>query len=110
MRGARPGDARPPARAREGVMGLFYNLGRLVGTNLRKAGWVARSLAGTEAEALQAEAAVGRDLAADFLREAEPDEDPAVGSLLADLSARLAGGLRQRRAFSVRAVRASEVN
>ena len=38
--------------------GFFYNLGQRVGTNLRKANWVLRSLTGTEAEAVQEKRAI----------------------------------------------------
>jgi predicted Zn-dependent protease len=91
--------------------GFFYNLGKSVGANLRKARWVYSSLTGTEADAIRAENAVGRDLAQGFVRQAELDADPAVQQALTDIGARLArrveGGQRQ---FSVRAVRTPEVN
>jgi predicted Zn-dependent protease len=93
------------------MAGFFFNLGRMVGGNLRKANWVYRSLAGTEAEAARAEAAVGRDLARAFVEQAELDRDPAVQALLADLSGRLAGALRRPLyPFTVRCVQAPDVN
>src|SRR5262249_908385 len=70
-------EGRSPRAAEESRMpGFFYQIGRLVGSNLRKANWVARSLAGTEAEAARAEHAVGRDLAASFLESAPLDDHP----------------------------------
>jgi predicted Zn-dependent protease len=91
--------------------GFFYHLGRNVGTQLRKANWVLRSLTGTEAEAIQAEYAVGRDLARALLAQVEPDPDPAVAQLLEDVGSRLAGRVKDRqRRFHFRATRSPEVN
>ncbi len=90
---------------------FFYNLGRMVGPNLRKANWVFRSLTGTEAEADAAELAVGRDLAQAYARPLELDSDPAVQRLLDDVGGRLAQCYRQRRyRFTFRAVLATEPN
>ena len=72
---------------------LFYHLGRMVGTGLRKANWVWRSLAGTEAESVEAEYSVGRDLAHAFAQQAQPDPDPDAQALLTDVSARLSATL-----------------
>jgi predicted Zn-dependent protease len=93
------------------MAGFFFHLGRAVGTGLRKANWVFRSLAGTEAEAIEAEVAVGRDLANALTREAQLERDAEAEALLDDLGARLAGGLRERRfAFTCRVVNAAECN
>ncbi len=93
------------------MAGFFYNLGRLVGPKVRKAEWVVRSLTGTEAEALVAEQAVGRDLARACLEQMEPDPDPAAREHLDYLAARLTPGLRdRRRSFRFLAVRAPECN
>jgi beta-barrel assembly-enhancing protease len=93
------------------MAGFFYNLGRMVGTNMRKANWAYRSLAGTEEEAAQAEVAVGRDLARAFIEQAEVDRDPAVEALLADLGGRLVAALRRSRyPFQFRCVLAPERN
>ncbi len=93
------------------MAGFFFNLGRMVGGNLRKANWAYRSLAGTPEDAAQAEVAVGRDLARAFAEQAEIDRDPAVEAVLADLSGQLAAGLRRRLySFQVRGVLAPEVN
>ena len=93
------------------MAGFFYNLGRLVGPKVRKAEWVVRSLTGSEAEAVRAEQAVGRDLARAFLEQLEADPDPAAREHLDYLAAKLSGGLRDRsRAFRFLAVRAPEVN
>jgi beta-barrel assembly-enhancing protease len=93
------------------MAGFFYNLGRMVGPNLRKANWVMRSLTGTPAEAVRAEQQVGRDLAQAFVRQMEVDHDPAVVQALEEVSGRLVPCVRDRdRAFTFRAVRSQEVN
>src|SRR5438034_8355826 len=91
--------------------GFFYNLGKTLGQGVRKANWVFRSLAGSDADAVRAEHAVGRDLAQAFVREATLDPDPAVGQWLDELGGRLAGCVTDRqRAFRFQAVLAPEVN
>ena len=91
--------------------GFFYNLGRMVGPKLRKANWVYRSLAGTQAESIQAEHAVGRDLARAFAQQLESEPEPAVGELLEQLGTRLAACLRQKEwRFRFVPVRGPEVN
>lgn len=93
------------------MSGFFYNLGRKVGTNLRKAHWVYSSLTGTEADAIRAEHAVGRDLAQGFVQQTELEHDPAIQQALADMGARLAGQVEgRRRPFTVRVVRSPEIN
>jgi predicted Zn-dependent protease len=90
---------------------FFYNLGRMVGPNLRKANWVLRSLAGTEAEAVHAEYLVGRDLASAYARGVEEDRDPAVLKLMEDVGNRLVACVRDRqRRFCFCPVRSPEVN
>ncbi len=93
------------------MAGFFYNLGKLVGPKVRQANWVYRSLAGTEAESLDAEHAVGRDLAQAFLLQLELDRDPAAKQLLDHVGGRLTPCLRQRRwRFRFLPVLAPEVN
>jgi predicted Zn-dependent protease len=91
--------------------GFFFNLGRSVGTGLRKGKWFWQSLAGSEDEALQAEFEVGRDLAWGLLRQFQADTDPATVRLLDDVTARLSSCVRdRRRRFCVCPVTAPEVN
>jgi predicted Zn-dependent protease len=93
------------------MAGFFYNLGRLIGPKVRKAEWVFRSVAGSEAEAVRAEQAVGRDLARALLEQLEADPDPAAREHLDYLAAKLTGGLRDlRQGFRFQAVRAPELN
>lgn len=90
---------------------FFYNMGRMVGPGLRKANWVLRSLTGTEAEAAQAEFAVGQDFARAFVQEMEIERDTEVERLLDDIAGRLTGCVRDRaRRFSFCVVRMPEVN
>jgi predicted Zn-dependent protease len=93
------------------MAGFFYNLGRMIGPKLRKAQWVVSSLTGTEAETLQAEYEVGRDLAQAFAQQTALDRSPDVESWLGEIGGRLAGCVanRQRR-FCFRVVRAAEAN
>ena len=42
---------------------VFYKLGRIAGTQVRKAKWMWESVAGNEAEGIQAEHAIGRHMA-----------------------------------------------
>jgi predicted Zn-dependent protease len=90
---------------------FFYRLGKAIGPPLRQANWVFRSLTDTDAVALRAENAVGRDLASSLLKQMELDREPAVEALLVDLKYRLAQGLRNRqRRFQFFAVKAAEIN
>jgi predicted Zn-dependent protease len=93
------------------MAGFFYNLGQMIGPKLRKANWVYRSLAGTEAEAWRAEYAVGRDLAAALAGQMQPDPDPAVARWLDEFRDRLAAGLKGSHwRFAFRAVLWPEAN
>lgn len=64
--------------------GLFFSLGRMTGVQLRKARWLWESVAGSEADEIQAEHGVGRDMAAVLLEETPRDPDQAIQTLLAD--------------------------
>jgi beta-barrel assembly-enhancing protease len=75
---------------------VFYKLGKIAGVQVRKARWMWESVAGSEAEAIQAEHAVGRDMAAVVLEETPRDSDHATQALLDDIGGRLAGVVRNR--------------
>lgn len=93
------------------MAGFFYNLGRMIGPKVRKANWLYRSLAGTEAEAWRAEHAVGRDLAAALAGQMQPDPDPAVARWLDEFRDRLAPCLKGSHwRFAFRAVLWPEAN
>jgi predicted Zn-dependent protease len=93
------------------MAGFFYNLGKMVGPKLRKARWVVNSLTGTEAEAIQAEYEVGRDLAQAFAQQMEVDRSPDVERWLEEVGGRLALHVARRAyRFCFRMVNAAEVN
>ena len=68
---------------------FFYNMGKKVGPKVRKGKWLWHSLTGTEADAIAAELAVGKDLALEIIRQTGVDRDPKVKNLLDKLSSRL---------------------
>jgi predicted Zn-dependent protease len=91
--------------------GFFYKLGRMIGPKLRQANWVFHSATGSEADAVRAEYAVGRDLAHAFVRTAEIDTDPVVQQMLDEIGNRLVACVKApERRFLFRPVRSSEFN
>jgi predicted Zn-dependent protease len=90
---------------------LGYNLGRYLSPRLREANWLLRSLTGTEAEAIRAEFAVGRDLARSFSRQFGTCPDAVVNDLVTDLGTRLAHRVTDPHwRFTFAVVTAPEVN
>jgi predicted Zn-dependent protease len=92
------------------MSGLFYELGRSLGRvtvpTLRKSKWVWNSLTGTEEEAVRAEYAFGRTLAAELRATNEMITDPHATALANDLCQRLAARVRdKRRAFQCEVLR-----
>jgi predicted Zn-dependent protease len=89
------------------VAGFFYNLGKMVGPKVRQAQWVVSSLTGTEAQAIQAEHDVGRDLAQSM----EVERNPDVERWLEEIGGRLAACVAQRqRKFCFRLARSIDIN
>jgi predicted Zn-dependent protease len=76
--------------------GLFYNLGRRVGPKLRKAQWMWATFAGTEAEAIRLEHAVGLDLADEAGRQLPLDPEPRTRQVLDEVGGRLAACVANR--------------
>jgi predicted Zn-dependent protease len=74
----------------------FYRLGRIAGVQFRKARWMWQSVAGSEAEAIQAEYGVGRDMAAVVLEQTPRDGDQSTQALLDDICEKLASMVRNR--------------
>jgi beta-barrel assembly-enhancing protease len=74
----------------------FYTLGRMAGRQVRKARWMWESVAGNEAGAIQAEQAVGRDMAAVVLEETPRDSDRITQALLDEIEEELATVVRNR--------------
>src|SRR5262245_40521747 len=90
---------------------LFYKLGRMIGPKLRQANWILRSLTGTEAETIQAEVAVGRDLAGALAQQMEVDQEPAIVEMVNDIGQQLGKCVKDRqRRFAFRVVRSPEIN
>jgi len=75
---------------------VFYQLGRIAGVQVRKARWMWQSVAGSQAESIQAEHAVGRDMAAIVLEETPRDSDPAIQALVDEIGGKLAAVVRNR--------------
>lgn len=87
------------------MAGLFRNLGRMAGPHVRKAKWLLRSLTGTQAEVIQAEFEVGRDMAGAIARSVQLDADPRWPPILAQTGGRLVNRLAKRgRRFSFSAL------
>jgi len=88
---------------------FFFELGRRAGAGLRKGRWIWASLAGSEAEALEAEYQAGCDLARTFDRGIELDDDRRSLELLARITGRLTDRLRNKqRRWRVVPTRTSE--
>jgi len=90
---------------------LFSNLGRLAGRTLRKGKWIYQSLAGDDAEAIQAEYEAGLDIARETRRQLKVDPDPRSQQVLNELGGRLTERVSsRRRKFAFCAVLSPEIN
>ena len=88
-----------------------YQVGRLAGRQFRKARWMWASATGSEEEAIRAEQAVGRDMAAAVRDAARGPVDPGLQALLDGVAAPLAGRVRNRaHRFEVAALAGDEPN
>lgn len=74
----------------------FYRLGQTAGVQFRKAKWIWQSAAGSEADAIQAEHRVGRDMAAVVLEETPRDSDQTTQGLLDEVGGKLTAVVRNR--------------
>jgi beta-barrel assembly-enhancing protease len=93
------------------VSGLFYELGRMLGPQARKARWVWQSVAGDEADAIRLEREVGRDLAKGVRQQLKLDSDAQVAQLLSEVGARLARCVTNKlRSFSFEALEGGPPN
>jgi Zn-dependent protease with chaperone function len=91
------------------VEDFFVKLGRKLGTGVRKGRWIWSSLAGSEAEALEAEYRAGCDLARAFDRGASLDPDPRSREIVARTGARLSQRLvNKQRRWRVAPIQAEE--
>ena len=90
---------------------LFYNLGRMVGPNVRRAKWIWQSVTGTEADSIKVENDVGRDLAREIRRQLNPCLQPRADEMLNKIGSRLAACVVNRfRTFSFETVECHEPN
>lgn len=90
---------------------FFYNLGRALGPKVRKGQWLWQSLTGTERERVEAEFAVGRDIAAAMRAGMGVDTDQEAGRMVAELGAKLADASKNRhRRFEFSLVKADRPN
>ncbi len=86
---------------------LFRKAGRTYGT----ARWVFKSLAGTEEEAIEAEYALGANLAREILAQLPVDNDPAKAETIRNTGERLTERLRQKqRRFNFYILNTPEIN
>jgi predicted Zn-dependent protease len=74
----------------------FYRLGRVAGVQFRKAKWMWQSVAGSEADAIEAERGVGHDMATVVLEETPRDADQTTQALLDEVGGRLTAVVRNR--------------
>jgi predicted Zn-dependent protease len=90
---------------------LFYNLGRKVGPQVRKAKWVWQSMTGTEADAIKVEHEVGRDLADEVRRQLNRGRDAQTVQMLNDVGRKVADCVANNlRVFSFEAIEGGEPN
>jgi len=93
------------------MSGLFYQLGKLAGPKLRQAGWIFRSLTGSEAEAIQAEYQAGRDLAQALAGEVPSENEPTLVNAVQEWGARLADRVNNKhRRFTFSVLVSSDAN
>lgn len=90
---------------------FFYNLGKLVGQTGRRANWLLQSLTGTDTVAVEAEYAVGADLAKKYADEHELDADTEVRRFVTDVATRLVECVADpNRRFTFNVVKTKECN
>jgi predicted Zn-dependent protease len=83
----------------------------MVGPRIRKARWIWQSITGSEADAIQIEHEVGRDLAREIRHQLEPDPEPQATQLLSEVGARLSAcAANKLRTFSFETVKGAEPN
>jgi len=83
----------------------------MVGPRIRKAKWIWQSITGSEADAIQVEHEVGRDLACEIRRRLEPDPKPQAAQLLGEVGDRLSACVANKlRTFSFETVKGTEPN
>ena len=85
---------------------IFYRLGKMAGPSVRKAKWIWRTAANSEAEAIKAEYEVGRDMAYDVRHRLKLDPDRQTGQILDEVGSHLAGCVANKlRSFSFESIK-----
>lgn len=79
------------------MAGFFYQLGKKVSPNVRKAKWVWQSFFGSEAEMIAAEIEVGRGLAREVRAKTPCCDDSEMQDFVTRIGARLAECLKEKR-------------
>jgi len=93
------------------VSKLFYNLGRKVGPQVRKAKWLWQSMTGTEADAIKVEEEVGRDLAHEIRSQLGTGREPKTTQVLNEIGRDVAACVANKlRVFSFETVDGAEPN
>jgi beta-barrel assembly-enhancing protease len=93
------------------VSGFFYNLGRMLGPNVRKARWIWESSTGSEADAIRLEREVGLDLANGIRNQLKLDHDPQIAQLLNEIGSRLSSRVANKlRIFSFETLEGGQPN
>ena len=83
----------------------------MAGPHVRKAKWLFRSLTGSQAEVIQAEFEVGRDMANAIAQSGQVDSDPRSQEVLTRIGGRLVGRLaRKQHRFAFRALLDPQLN
>lgn len=90
---------------------FFYDLGRRAGPHVRKGAWLWHTLTGEEGDEIQAELAVGRDLAHEILQLFPNPHDEALHQRLQSISRPLVNRVKdKRREFQFFSLEAPEIN
>jgi predicted Zn-dependent protease len=90
---------------------LFENLGRSVGSTVKKGKWFYQSLFGSEEEAIQAEYLVGKELAQNLVREIPVVKDPDLQAIIDNIGKILLSKLSETtHRFKLQVLATADVN
>ncbi len=80
---------------------IFYKLGKMAGPSVRKAKWVWQTATNSQAEAIKAEYAVGKDMAHEVRHRLDIDHDPQIVRIISEVGSHLASHVSNKlRSFS----------
>ncbi len=90
---------------------VFKYIGKKAGQTLRKGRWFYKSVAGTEAEAVEAENVVGKELASKLLQQIQLDSNEDTNLILSEIGKNLVSKLNDElHTFVFKSVVSSDVN